>query len=373
MENQGQQSQHIQPQIPAQPASQSVSLEPKKSFPRKWPLIIIGIIMLIVLLTGTYILGKNQNVSQKLASNISQATPTASPIHNPTADWKIYTSKLVASLSFKYPSSWIAKQTDNANSESITLTSKNGTEITYATGGNYHGGACSDQATLTINQASLLPYAKGFSLVTLSMPANKNNTSTDVALEIVQGVPSIGVVKQCNYSSIFSSKSNPNQQIIFGTNKLIQADQEEASQILSTFKFTDQTSSQSPQTQAKFLEIPEFNVKVSLSSNIQDAYYLPATANKGYVYLKVHSLDSEPYCNDNSSLGVAALNRVGIDEIDQRTEKKFSDSGNGSTIGKYYFYIDLEQAVCSQNSANQTLETNARKAFGEASKTITAL
>jgi hypothetical protein len=140
-----------------------------------------------------------------------------------------------------------------------------------------------------------------------------------------------------------------------------------------TIKLSNQALQISPVQSATYLQIPEYGVKFALSTDIKDAYYLPETASKGYVYLKVHSLDSEPYCNDNSSLGVAALNRVAKDEIDQRTGKKFSDSGNGSIVGNYYYFIDLEQAVCSQNASNQTIETNVRKAFGEASKTITAL
>lgn len=135
------------------------------------------------------------------------------------------------------------------------------------------------------------------------------------------------------------------------------------------------TLSPSPvdETAQSFLEIPEYGVRFALSDNIKDAYYLPSTADKGYVYLKVHSLDSEPNCNDGSSLGVAALSKVGKDDINEISGKKYSDSGNGVTIGNYYYFIDLEQAVCSQNLSNQTLETNARKAFGDASATIEKL
>lgn len=137
------------------------------------------------------------------------------------------------------------------------------------------------------------------------------------------------------------------------------------------------TLSPSPvdETTQSFLEISEYGVKFALSNSIKDAYYTPVKTqgNISWVYLKVHSLDSESYCNDGSNLGVAALTKVGKDEIDERTGKKFSDSGNGSLVGNYYYYIDQEQAICAQSSSNQIIEQNAVKAFSNASKTITSL
>jgi len=49
-------------QTPIQLVPEPVS-ESKKSLP-KWPLIIVGVILLATLLTGAYLLGKNQNVNQ---------------------------------------------------------------------------------------------------------------------------------------------------------------------------------------------------------------------------------------------------------------------------------------------------------------------
>lgn len=121
-----------------------------------------------------------------------------------------------------------------------------------------------------------------------------------------------------------------------------------------------------------FLEIPEFGVKFALTDPIKDAYYLNNTVSKGYVYLKVHSLDGEPTCakDDNSE---AALSRVGKDEINVMTNKKYSDTFDGVTIGNYFYYIDLAQYLCAQKPANQTLLDNVRKTFSSASKTITQL
>ena len=113
------------------------------------------------------------------------------------------------------------------------------------------------------------------------------------------------------------------------------------------------------------LDIKEFGVKVLLTDSIKDAYYVNTTADKGYVYLKVHSLDSEPQCKKDDS-STAALSRVGKDEINPMSEKKFSDSYNGATIGNYFYYIDLAQYECAQSSQGKTLLEKVRTEFSKA-------
>lgn len=111
MENQTQST--IQTQIPVQPAPQPIqapvepSFKPNNPLP-KWPLIIAGVILLATLLTGTYLLGKNQGINQKPAAKTAQVTPTATPASNATATWKTYTSSKVG-VEFKYPPTWTAK------------------------------------------------------------------------------------------------------------------------------------------------------------------------------------------------------------------------------------------------------------------------
>lgn len=128
----------------------------------------------------------------------------------------------------------------------------------------------------------------------------------------------------------------------------------------------------SSQTAQSFLEIREYGVKFALSDSIKDAYYLPATADKGYVYLKVRSLDSEPQCKSDAS-STAALSKVGKDEINEMSGTKFSDSFDGATIGSYFYYIDLAQYECAESVNGKATLVKVRKAFTEASKTITAL
>jgi hypothetical protein len=120
MENQEQQT--IQPQMPVQPAPETQNLasqgdalenQPKKSLP-KLPLIITGIILLLaVLLSGTYILGKNQNLNPKpVSKTIQNPTATATPTPDPTANWETYTNSKVG-VKFKYPAAWTAKSDPN--------------------------------------------------------------------------------------------------------------------------------------------------------------------------------------------------------------------------------------------------------------------
>ncbi len=124
-----------------------------------------------------------------------------------------------------------------------------------------------------------------------------------------------------------------------------------------------------------FLEIPEYGVKIALSENIKDAYYLPETATKGYIYLKVHSLDLEAQCKkDNSS--TAAISRLGKNDqvpYEMTYEEFTTQRATGVTIEDYFYYIDLAQYSCAETKAGQALLEKVRKEFSEAAKTIEKL
>lgn len=105
----------IQLQMPVQPTPQPVqSFEPKESLP-KWPLIIIGVILILVLIGGAFTLGKNMSVTSKSASKtpatqtITKATTTTTP--DPTADWQTYANPKYPFFSFKYPSNFKITET----------------------------------------------------------------------------------------------------------------------------------------------------------------------------------------------------------------------------------------------------------------------
>jgi hypothetical protein len=81
MENETQPT--IQPQIPAQTVTETVSEPTKKSLP-KWPLIIVGIILLATLLTGSFVLYKNLNVKPKPATKTAPVLTPSIAILTPT-------------------------------------------------------------------------------------------------------------------------------------------------------------------------------------------------------------------------------------------------------------------------------------------------
>ena len=126
-------------------------------------------------------------------------------------------------------------------------------------------------------------------------------------------------------------------------------------QILATLKFTETS-------QESVLKIPEYGVQITLSDEIKDAYYINTTTSKGYVYLKVHSLDTEPQCKKDDS-STASLSRVGKDEINPMTNGKFSDSFKGKVIGNYFYYIDLAQYSCADTTEGKAKLEKVRSAF----------
>lgn len=122
-----------------------------------------------------------------------------------------------------------------------------------------------------------------------------------------------------------------------------------------------ETSDMCPKSTSS-LDIKEFGVKIVLSDTVKDAYYIGTTANKGFVYLKVHSLDFEPQCKSDDS-STAALSRVGKDDINPMSEKKYSESFSGTTIGNYFYYIDLAQYACAQSAQGKAILDKVRAEF----------
>lgn len=117
------------------------------------------------------------------------------------------------------------------------------------------------------------------------------------------------------------------------------------------------------------LKIPEYGVEITLSDDIKDAYYV---TKNNYIYLKVHSLDTEPQCKSDDT-STAALGKAGKDEINPMSEKKYSDSYKGVTIGDYFYYTELAQYECATSTQGKTLLEKVRTAFTNASTTIKAL
>src|SRR3990167_8442319 len=93
------------PPSPAQP------MNPKSGLKSKWPIIVIGLLILVLLPLGAYFLlnenSKNQTVPTATPTPFSSPKPTsesASPTPvDETADWKTYTNT-ASGYSVKYPS-----------------------------------------------------------------------------------------------------------------------------------------------------------------------------------------------------------------------------------------------------------------------------
>lgn len=147
-----------------------------------------------------------------------------------------YISKLEPSLSFKYPTTWTPMQSTNSASETLILTSKNGTKITYSTGGNYIGGACSQTATDKINQVVPLLHAAPLNLIDISISSGSASLET---LGIDQSSPKLGNIANCSAPHlVFNSKTKTGNQIIFETSgKIMDVDKNEVLQILESLTY----------------------------------------------------------------------------------------------------------------------------------------
>ena len=113
------------------------------------------------------------------------------------------------------------------------------------------------------------------------------------------------------------------------------------------------------------LGFKEQSIKLTLSSDIQDAYYVTGLAG---TVISVHSLDNVPGCKaDNRLHGVAGL---GYD-IGQGSKSSFAKDANAVEIGQDWVEIIAGDSGCaSQDKTVQTNIDNIVKAFEGASRTI---
>lgn len=350
MDNQEQQP-TIQPQIPVQPITQLTQTppEPKKSFP-KWPILIGGIFLILIIGAGAYLLGQKTMTKTVEKPQAVVKNPTATPTPNPTAGWKTYTNTGdIGGIGFslKYPNSYQVipgQQIIKRDNPQIGIP-YNFLKITQAEKTNDFVLMVGVKDTSDILMPTSIAYTdKVINGMTFKQYTNNNNFME---------------IGKCNAYGYVIEKNN-------SIYNLFTCDTDTATfdKMMTTFKFTDQA----PQAQPTTLKIPEYGVQIVLSDEIKDAYYINTTADKGYVYLKVHSLDTEPQClKDDSS--TAALSRVGKDDINPMSQEKYSTSYKGLSAGNYFYYIDLAQYVCAQSVSGKTKLDLVRKAFTNAAIT----
>ena len=121
---------------------------------------------------------------------------------------------------------------------------------------------------------------------------------------------------------------------------------------------------------AKYLVIPEWNVRIKLSQPIEDAYYDTKTDSElESRSLRSASLKDEPVCSKDPQ-SIATIFRVKNDAIDPQLNKKYRDTQNGETIGPNFYFIQTSQFSCTAKPEKAEALQSIRKAFGDAAKTI---
>jgi hypothetical protein len=123
-------------------------------------------------------------------------------------------------------------------------------------------------------------------------------------------------------------------------------------------RFTDPSQS----LDQKYLVIKEWNIKIPLSTAIDDGYYV---FKDNYAYLSLKSLASTGCAADATTTG--AINRVAVSS--EEGSRVASVSGK---VGNYYYYVQPPQAMCSEDSSTQAKADQARQAYMQAIKSVVA-
>ena len=240
-------------QTPIQPAPEVVSEPTKKSLP-KWPLIIVGIILLATLLTGTFILYKNTTFKPKPASKtqpttqtVAKFTPTPTP--DPTATWKTFTATKY-NFSIKYPSNLNAEEflTPFYSVTFKTVGAAQGEFSTYDLLASPDTFIAKDPAAYDFLSADVVD-----ELTAMTPNATKQIATsifTKLPNTVIDGQPAIAIgVKSAvdnttNQTRVFIKHGGNMYMIVNNQN----SDQADFDNIISTFKFTSQITQATTET-----------------------------------------------------------------------------------------------------------------------------
>ena len=217
------------PQFPSSPpisAHISTSPPPPTGGPPKFPLfpILAGIILMIIVATGAFLLGKSQNPPS--TSNPQPTTynlpPSPSPTPDPTADWKIYTNTEYR-FSVKHPPklSFVEQK--------------------------------SDTSLLQINFAPLKDESSPYFSIQVKKPDKPENIIQNIKAQIVGHITDKITSQQLDphgFSGLqydYTTLEGKQRSTVIITNNyyfyVIEADTNSIDQILSTFKFLDKSNS----------------------------------------------------------------------------------------------------------------------------------
>lgn len=131
------------------------------------------------------------------------------------------------------------------------------------------------------------------------------------------------------------------------------------------------TASQAPQNAVKYLEIKEYGVKIVLTKDIEDAYYV---IERDYPYLSIKSLQKYADCDlsknkGSGSVAAVARTKVGDDNFGSPWTQSDLEKVSKLKNGDYYYWIDLANGAACSDPTGQSpdpAEIAARKAFSAA-------
>lgn len=344
------------------PANTEAKPEKTNFFKSKFFIALIAIILLVVLAGGGFIFGKyySKNNVSPTAVNTKSQTPVPIPTAE-AAGWKTYSNSKY-NYSIDYLNSWRVREFDQTKTGAAFSPLNKPNDYANETINIDAGLKSMDSLDLPFESYAKIAATKeiqGYK----SLVSIKKITTTDglIGYETTWMVQSIGPGGSAESSPItyFELPNNKNYVVRFSLGK--PEDLSVYEKMLTTFKLIGQQ-----QNQETFLKIPEYGIQITLSDVIKDAY---TVKKNGYMYLKVSSLDEEPQCKKDDT-SIAALGRVGKDEINPMTGGKYSDSFSGKVIGNYFYYIDLAQYICAEKPENKALLDKVRSAFSNASSTI---
>lgn len=347
------------------PVNTEAKPEKTSVFKSKFFIALAVIVLLLVIAAGGFIFGKyysKNNVSQTAVNTKSQ-TPAPSPTAE-VAGWKTYSNSKY-NYSIDYLNSWRVREFDQTKTGAAFSPLNKPNDYANETINIDAGQKSIDSVNLPFEDYAKIAATKeiqGYK----SLVSIKKITTTEgvVGYETTWMVQSIGPGGSSESSPITYFELPNNKNYVVKVSLGQPQDLGVYEKMLTTFKLTGQK-----QAQETFLKIPEYGVQITLSDDIKDAYFVK---KNNYMYLKVSSLDIEPQCKSDDT-SIAALGRVGKDEINPMTGGKYSDSFSGKVIGNYFYYIDLAQYICAEKPENKTLLDKVRTAFSNASSTIQSL
>ncbi len=117
-------------------------------------------------------------------------------------------------------------------------------------------------------------------------------------------------------------------------------------------------------TTTPYLSIKEWAVKLPLSSNVKDAYYVVATNSTDTMWLGLTSLDSTGCAaargnTDGASAPIAALIRVLPTDHEPVSGKLYTDLYPGMTVGNYYYALldGTKSKTCTSATSLQSISS----------------